>query len=121
MKCRGMSGRGGVSTASGRDNCLEGEGEGVLNDLSVIDPALFCLCRPPLDRPRAEPERAPREACLWIIRFVWTWSTGVGVGDRVLRAVAAAEADRFACEARLFRKACVAAIWAEAEAGVWGR
>jgi hypothetical protein len=55
------------------------------------------------------------------MRLVWTWSTGTGGGVIVRRAWAAAEAERFAWDARLLRKAWVAALWADAEAAVWGR
>ena len=46
-----------------RETGRDGDGEGVLNVLSVIDPELLDLCRPPLPRPRAEFEGEP-EACL---------------------------------------------------------
>lgn len=36
--CCGIDGKGGAWIASGREGCLEGDGEGVLNVLSVMEP-----------------------------------------------------------------------------------
>ena len=47
------------------------------------------------------------------MRFVRTSLTGVGVGDLVRSAVAAAEAERLAFDGRLARKANAAALCAE--------
>jgi hypothetical protein len=50
------------------------------------------------------------------MRLVWTWLTGVGGGDIVRRAAAAAADERFALDERLARKACAAADCAGPEA-----
>jgi len=67
--CCGIDGSGGAC-GSDREAGREGDGEGVLNVRSVIDPELLVLCRPPLPRPRAEADTGPGEACLCAIRFV---------------------------------------------------
>ena len=61
--CCGMVGIGG-GCGPDRDTGRDGDGDGVLNVLSVMDPPLFSLCKPPLPRPRAEFDKEPEEACL---------------------------------------------------------
>lgn len=68
-------------------------------------------------------ERRPFGACDWVearrstIRFVWTFSIWVGVGVRLRRAAAAAAEERLALEGCDFRKAWLAADWADCAAG----
>lgn len=54
----------------------------------------------------------------WTMRFVWTFSMGVGVGVQLRSAAAAAAEDKLAVEGWDFRKAWLAADWAECAAGV---
>ena len=77
-------------------------GEGSRNVRSVIEPLLSRRCRPP-GRAEALPfdPNDPRRC----MRFVCIWPTVVGLVVWVRSAAAAAEAERFALEARLARKA----------------
>lgn len=53
------------------------------------------------------------EARRWTMRFVWTDSTGVGVGVKLRRAAAAAAEERLEEEGWELRKAWEAAVWAD--------
>ena len=75
-------------------------GDGSLKVRSVIDPELFCLCRPGIELPLDE-----TDPDLWALRFVGKSPTGVGVVGRERRAAAAAAFDKLALEARFARKA----------------
>lgn len=54
----------------------------------------------------------------WTIRFVCTFSMGVGVGVQLRSAVAAAAEDKLTVEGWDFKNAWLAADWAECAAGV---
>lgn len=77
-------------------------GDGSRNVRELIDPELPLRRRGALalaDRPLAErPIKGLCGACVdwvrWTMRFVWTFSTFVGVGDRFRSAAAAAAAER---------------------------
>lgn len=58
------------------------------------------------------------EAARWVMRFVWIFSTDVGVGVRFRSAAAAAADDRLPVEGWDFRKAWLAADCADWDAGV---
>lgn len=90
-------------------------GEGLRNVLSVIELPLSRLCKP-WPRPLGALAVDEPEFCLCKVRRVCTCATFVGAGDIVLRAAAAAEADRFGVDGRFARNAREAAEWAADEA-----
>ena len=94
-------------------------GDGSRKVLSVIEPELFCRCRPGFCGLLATLPCDDVEVRRWIIRFVCISPTGVGVVVWERRAAAAAALERLALEARLARKACAAAVAAAAVGGVF--
>lgn len=114
----GMAGTGGASAALGTPR----EGEGSRNVRSVIEEELpllsSCGLGCPFVDPATELPTDDVEPLLRIVRFVCTSATLVGVVGLDRRAAAAAADDKDAFEAWFFKKACAAAVAAEALAVV---
>lgn len=114
----GMAGTGGASAALGT-GC---EGEGSRNVRSLIDEELPLLSSCGRDCPFVDPAtELPTDDCellLRIVRLVCTSATLVGVVGLDRSAAAAAAFERDALEAWFFKKACAAAVAADALAFV---
>lgn len=112
----GIAGTGGASGELGTG--CDRAGEGSRNVRSVIDPELplRSSCDPggPLVDPATELPTDDVDPALRSVLLVWTSATDVGVVGRDRNAAAAAAEDRDAFEERFFKKACAAAVVAEA-------
>lgn len=114
LMCLGIAGTGGASGALGTGCSLDGEDS--LKVLSLIEAELARRSsdgRPPAE-PVAELATEEVEPALRRVLLVCTSATDVGVVGRALRAAAAAAEERAALEVWLERKACAAAVAAEA-------
>jgi hypothetical protein len=111
----GIAGTGGASTALGT-GAAGLDGDGSRNVRSVMDPELplRCNCDPGRAVPDTELPIEDVEPLLFIVRFVCTSATDVGIDGLARNAAAAAAAERDTFEAWLFRKAWAAAVVADA-------